>query len=146
MDITPINPDYLKSSLDDIAICEINRHQENLDGLKSNGKLCCDDGRFIVAEMGFKGNTEQVIEQMEQHIQNLKDNGLKDTDRVPMQEAYMYACTMFAMEQEDINNKETFNKALIEGDATKMMQIIEQTTNMKQSMHDRKECLCYINN
>ena len=145
MHITPIHPDYITADLNDLKIAEIFRHQENLAGLIEEGKLCGDDGRFIILELGFKGDTNAVIKQMEQHIQNLKDNALTDSDRVPMQQAYMNACTQFALENDELEYTEEFRKAMVNGDTDLMIDIHNKSKELKTAIHDRKECLCYIN-
>ena len=145
MDITPIHVDFITGDLEDLKIAEINRHRSNLEGLIEDGKLCCDDGRFIVAEFGFKGDTQAVIEQMEAHIENLETNGIKDTDRVPMQEAYMNACDSFAIENDETGDNDNFKEALKSGDITLAMNFLDNSLNRRKQIHDKKECLCYCN-
>lgn len=140
-----IQPDYITDDLEDIVNAEIHRLSFNLEGLKESGRLCSDDGRFIVLEFGFKGDTDSVIKQMEEHIQNLKDNGIKDTDRVNMQSNYMNACTIFAIEEDETKHRELFKDAMKKGDINKMQAIVENIHSVGNTIHDKKECLCYSN-
>ena len=146
MDITPIYLDYITAPLEDIVKGEIYRLESSLTDLKEEGRLCGEEGRYIVAEFDFKGDMNAVAEQLEQHIQSLRENGLTDSDRVPTQERYMRGCTLHAIENDEVEMHTEFKKAMRTGDVSTMMKITNRNERLRETMHEKKECLCYTNN
>jgi len=142
MDITPINLDYLTRSLEDIANGEVARLELMVDELRENGRLCSEVGRELVAEFGYKGNLEEVAQQIEVTIKHIKDNGLSDLDRIEFQERRIKA-TESLIDDEFFNEK--FKEAMEKGNLDEMADIIEHKENLHELLHQKKECLCYTN-
>lgn len=142
MDITPINLDYLKASLDDIVKGEVARLELMIQELKEDGKLCCETGRELVAEFGFKGDINQVIEQVEDYITDIETNGISDSDRITLQERRIAAANSDLTENIYM---EKFKEAMEKGDTKIMIELAQRKSNLHEMLHEKKECLCYSN-
>lgn len=142
MDIIPIHYDFLKDSLDTIVKGEIARLELMIAELKDEGRLCCDTGRELVAEFGFKGNITQVIEQVEEYIAKMDTDGITDADRVPMQDRRIQAANSDLTE--DIYQQK-FKEAMEKGDTELMMELVQRKSDLHEMLHEKKECLCYSN-
>jgi len=142
MDITPINLDYLSRSLEDITEGEIVRLELMVEELKTSGRLCSETGRELVAEFGYKGNLDEVIQQVEVTIKHIKDNGLSDIDRVELQERRIKGANALL---DDSYFDYKFKEAMEKGDVKLMNELVENKANLHELLHEKKECLCYCN-
>jgi len=145
MNITPINLDYLTAPLDDIVKGEVSRINLLLEDLKEEGRLCGEAGRYLIAQFKFKGDMDAVIKEAEEYIEHLKTNGLTDAERVPFDAQLMRGNERYYEEKDEVESREEFKTSMKNGDTESMFIALNRTLNIRDNMHNKKECICYCN-
>ncbi len=141
----PIHNDYLNASSEDIIEGETVRLRTQIEMLRSNGNLCCEEGRELVSEFGFKGNMESVINQVENYIESISNTELCITDRIEILNRRVQASKSVHYEDKLNPYKEKFKKALEQGDVGEALLASENMQTLQKTLHEKKECLCYTN-
>jgi len=145
MKIIPMHLDYMIDTLELIQDDIISRIQHNLETIKREQRLCCDNGLYLVKEFGFTGDVKSVIKQAEAYITELETNGLTEAQRSPLNLCKTYAIDCLSERATETSFKDDFKAAMKDGNHKSMNDVIDRKSNHFDSMHNARECLCYIN-
>lgn len=136
--------DYDSDSLEKIRQAEIKRIQFLYDELKISQKLCSSTGKDILVEFGFKGNLNQVLEQMIILIALYKNNAFTEADRKRLNNN-LTKLAIFHQNQKDEYYKTKWREEYMKGNIAKGMKFLDAMTNREEMLHNKKECECYVN-
>ena len=145
MNIIPIHLNYLTAPLEDIVKGELHRIGSSLASMQDDGKLCGEEGRFLISEFDFKGDFNSVVEQVEAYLEDLRTNGVTDSQRNTMKNRFELGCELYHEEQEEMESRSEFKEAMEVGDSQLMTTIATRNYALREDMHKRKECICYCN-
>jgi hypothetical protein len=135
---------YDSDPLEKIRQAEIKRIQFLFDELKQSGKLCSSTGKDILVEFGFKGNLNQVLEQMLIVIALYKNNAFIEADRTRLNDN-LTKLAIYHQNQKDEFYKVKWREQYLKGDIANGMKFLDAMTNRDETLHNKKECECYVN-
>jgi hypothetical protein len=141
--IVPV--DYMKAPLDLIQEDLIQRITIQVEAIRQNRRLCSEDGRYLVKEFGFTGDVASVIKQAKDYLIELDTITLTEEQRVPLAQSKQYAMRCAIEVDGETSFREDFRRACKNSDTDMMDSIVDRKLTYFDSIHDNKECECYIN-
>lgn len=125
---------------------DVERLETYLFMLETEHRLCLGTGEDVIAEFGFKGNYGSVLMQLREVIDKIKELPYTEADRaIVLQRLDRYT--------EHLHNKcdpyhdeilKKVRKHTMEG-LTEALDLASQKRSLNRMLHEKKECLCYVN-
>ena len=128
---------------------EIEYVELKLESLQT-ARLCDSVGLSIIAEYGFKGNKQQVFDQLNDYYEKLKANELTDEEEdCLLDRKNLYAQKLTNLKSFTHKQIQTFmNKNKDNMDDNKMLQMYQFADDnymLQNILHENKMCTCYNN-
>lgn len=137
---------YDKVELKRLEMSEIERLSSLLMHLECSNRLCHPSVEKIVAEFGFKGSREAVWRQLLDILDRYATEGMTQEDALRADEN---ASRLAKWNGRHSRRQDFYNvkarEALEDVDITKMVELRVAQSRRKKLLHDKKECLCYVN-
>ena len=114
--------------------------------LEAEGRLCGGTGEEIIAEFGFRGNYDTVLTKLKEFTEKIKSKPYKEIERFDVlkrSEKYVE----YRKSNKDVyidKMKDSIKKYTMEG-LTEALEISNAKYKMNEVLHEKKECICFIN-
>jgi len=131
-------------SLEELVSYEIEHAELQYRLLSVSSKLCSKQGREVIAEYEFTGNVVEVLAKLQLYIMKLEDNQFTETDKLDLIIRKQKLIEYIEQHKVDFYQSEIV-KAIKEHDMNKVIDLTNQRTILRESLHENKMCECYNN-
>jgi hypothetical protein len=120
--------------------------ETQLELLVSEERLCAGTGEEVIAEHGFRGDFNAVVNQMRNLLEMIKAKPYTESDRMQVLQRYERYATYMNNRKEAYEEaiSECVKKHTIDG-LMEASRYAESYHQLKDTLHNKKECICFTN-
>lgn len=136
--------DYSTVTLEELKNEELGHVAIQLLDLAETKRLCSITGREVIAEYGFKGTFNQVVEQLNEYSLHIEKEGLTEEDRKNITMRKLKLDLHIEMEGSEEHTQEML-KAIKKNDESLVIDMALQKHMLQKILHDQGMCECFNN-